>query len=134
MFIKLKKDEERRILAKLNGYGGYGSLGGTSNSTFQVMMNAASSSSSSTVPSATKKPSIKKSIDVGYRIETPEYIREHPSIEIDYFHYLTNQLMKPICDLFKTVYDDPEKVIFKRILDDHYMRSNKLRKISDFFR
>ena len=134
VFIKLKKDEERRILAKLNGYGGYGSLGGTSNSTFQVMMNAASSSSSSTVPSATKKPSIKKSIDVGYRIETPEYIREHPSIEIDYFHYLTNQLMKPICDLFKTVYDDPEKVIFKRILDDHYMRSNKLRKISDFFR
>jgi len=35
----------------------------------------------------------------GNKIETPEYIREH-KLEIDYPHYITNQLMKPLQQVF----------------------------------
>ena len=35
----------------------------------------------------------------GDRIETPEYIREQ-GLAIDYGHYISNQLMKPLCQLF----------------------------------
>jgi DNA polymerase delta subunit 1 len=126
VFIKLKKEEERRILASINGVdvSGYGVERPSLGTSFETMLQRTN---------APTKPKIKKTIDVGYKIETPDYIRTHPEIEIDCFHYLTNQIMKPICDLFKTVYDDPERVIFKDILDSHYMNSNKLRKITDFF-
>ena len=35
----------------------------------------------------------------GNKIETPEYIREH-KLDIDYTHYITNQLMKPLQQVF----------------------------------
>lgn len=40
----------------------------------------------------------------GERIETPEFIREM-SLPIDYNHYITNQLMNPILQLFAVVID-----------------------------
>jgi hypothetical protein len=36
---------------------------------------------------------------MGNKIETPEYILEH-KLQIDYTHYITNQLMKPLQQLF----------------------------------
>ena len=35
---------------------------------------------------------------MGDKIETPEYVLEH-KIQIDYTHYITNQLMKPLQQL-----------------------------------
>ena len=40
-----------------------------------------------------------KGLLMGDRIETPEYIIEN-KIQIDYMHYITNQLMKPLQQLF----------------------------------
>jgi hypothetical protein len=36
---------------------------------------------------------------MGDKIETPDYISEH-NVPIDYTHYITNQLMKPLQQLF----------------------------------
>ena len=41
----------------------------------------------------------------GDRIETPEYVTEH-NLEIDYAHYITNQIMKPLLQVFVLVLDD----------------------------
>ena len=37
---------------------------------------------------------------MGDRIETPEYVASHPDVKVDYAHYITNQLMKPLQQLF----------------------------------
>jgi len=37
---------------------------------------------------------------MGDRIETPEFVASHPHIKVDYAHYITNQLMKPLQQLF----------------------------------
>lgn len=38
---------------------------------------------------------------MGDRIETPEFVLENaPHIKVDYAHYITNQLMKPLQQLF----------------------------------
>ena len=41
----------------------------------------------------------------GDRIETPEYIREN-ELELDYSHYITNQIMKPLLQLFGLILKD----------------------------
>jgi DNA polymerase elongation subunit (family B) len=41
----------------------------------------------------------KKKLLMGDKIETPEYILEH-NLQVDYTHYITNQLMKPLQQLF----------------------------------
>lgn len=41
----------------------------------------------------------------GDRIETPTYILEH-GLKLDYSHYITNQIMKPILQLFALVVED----------------------------
>ena len=46
----------------------------------------------------------KKSLQ-GERIETPEYIRAHGLVP-DYTHYITNQIMKPIQQVFALVLED----------------------------
>ena len=48
----------------------------------------------------------------GDRIETPEYINEH-NLEIDYNHYITNQIMKPLLQLFGLVLDEIPKGLLK---------------------
>lgn len=43
----------------------------------------------------------------GNKIEIPEYILANPdTCQIDYQHYITNQIMKPVCQLFTLMYDD----------------------------
>tara|TARA_B100000424_G_scaffold159767_1_gene122327 strand:+ start:3922 stop:7509 length:3588 start_codon:yes stop_codon:yes gene_type:complete len=50
----------------------------------------------------------------GEKIETPVYIKEH-KLKIDYAFYISNQIMKPVLQLFALVlYDMPE---FKRKVD-----------------
>jgi len=80
-----------------------------------------------------KKPKIKQSIDQGEKIESPEFIIAN-KIPIDYNFYFTNQLMKPLIDLFKAFFDDPESKIFKPIEKELYMKVNHQRPISDFFK
>lgn len=79
-----------------------------------------------------KKPKIKLSIDQGEKIESPEYIISN-KIPVDYYHYLTNQLMKPLIDLFKAFFNDPESKLFAEIKREHYIKSNNMRPITDFF-
>ena len=45
----------------------------------------------------------------GNKIETPDYIREN-NLKIDYSHYITNQIMKPLLQLFGLVLDDMWKM------------------------
>jgi DNA polymerase elongation subunit (family B) len=55
----------------------------------------------------------------GERIETPTYIQEH-NLKIDYSFYITNQIMKPVLQLFSLV------------LEDIWKSQNKLIKINKF--
>jgi DNA polymerase elongation subunit (family B) len=43
---------------------------------------------------------------VGDRIETPEYILSHKGVKVDYKYYITNQLMKPLQQLFGLALED----------------------------
>ena len=53
----------------------------------------------------------------GEKIESPEFIKEH-SLEPDYNHYITNQLMKPIQQVMELVLDTiPEFQERKKVMD-----------------
>ena len=113
VFIKLAKKQERLILALQN--------------------TADNSKAFNTSTRKNTKPKVKTSIDVGYKIETPQFIRDNPDVNVDYYHYLTNQILKPICDLYKTVFTDPEKHIFFELMNNYNLKSNNMRQITDFF-
>jgi DNA polymerase elongation subunit (family B) len=53
----------------------------------------------------TKTPAKGKKILQGDRIETPTFIREN-NLQIDYSFYITNQIMKPLLQLFGLVLED----------------------------
>ena len=55
----------------------------------------------------------------GEKIETPNYIKEH-NLTIDYSHYISNQIMKPVQQLFSLV------------LYQIWIKQNKLTKINKF--
>jgi DNA polymerase elongation subunit (family B) len=57
----------------------------------------------------------------GEKIETPNYIKEH-NLTIDYSHYITNQIMKPVQQLFSLV------------LEQIWIKQNKITKINKFKR
>ena len=52
-----------------------------------------------------KTPKNGKKILQGDKIETPTFIREN-KLQIDYAHYITNQVMKPLSQLFGLVLED----------------------------
>ena len=52
-----------------------------------------------------KKPKAGEKILQGDKIETPTFIREK-NLQIDYSHYITNQIMKPLSQLFGLVLED----------------------------
>ena len=64
----------------------------------------------------------------GDRIENPNYIKTH-KLKPDYTFYITNQLMKPIQQLFGLVLCDMK--IFKRFLRNH---NSKLKRIRERFK
>jgi DNA polymerase elongation subunit (family B) len=53
----------------------------------------------------TKDPAKGKKILQGNRIETPTYIKEN-NLQIDYSFYITNQIMKPLLQLFGLVLEN----------------------------
>ena len=55
----------------------------------------------------------------GEKIETPQFILEH-NLKIDYSHYITNQIMKPIQQLFALV------------LEKIWIKQNKKTKLNNF--
>jgi DNA polymerase elongation subunit (family B) len=67
----------------------------------------------------TKNPSKGKKILQGDKIETPAFIKEN-NLQIDYSFYITNQIMKPLLQLFGLV------------LEDIWKMQNKSSKISKF--
>lgn len=56
-----------------------------------------------------KKPKAGEKILQGDKIETPTFIREN-NLQIDYAHYITNQIMKPLSQLFGLVLEDLWKI------------------------
>ena len=46
-----------------------------------------------------KKETKHKKLLQGDKIETPEFIKKN-NLEINYLHYITNQIAKPVCQLF----------------------------------
>ena len=55
----------------------------------------------------------------GDKIETPDYIHQH-KLSIDYSHYITNQIMKPV------------QQVFALVLDKIWLSNNKVSKIARF--
>ena len=81
----------------------------------------------------------------GEKIETPTYIREN-KLTIDYSFYITNQIMKPLLQLFGLVLDDiwkmqnkTSKIIkfkreiegLKKTIEDNKKLEDKLSKLKD---
>jgi DNA polymerase elongation subunit (family B) len=55
----------------------------------------------------------------GEKIETPLFIQEH-NLKIDYSHYITNQIMKPV------------QQVFALVLEKIWMKQNKKTKVNNF--
>ena len=72
-----------------------------------------------------------KGILQGDRIETPTFIREH-NLSIDYKFYLTNQIMKPVSQIFQLITDDLASLFYEAIRDYDY-KIKGIRKITDWY-
>lgn len=51
----------------------------------------------------------------GEKIEHPDYVVAH-KLPVDYLHYITNQIMNPVCQVLNLVMKDAEKVVFRDII------------------
>lgn len=81
-----------------------------------------------------KVPEPKKGEKVlqGDRIETPEFIKEN-NLELDYRFYLTNQVMKPVTQIFELVMDEKELAgIFGDSLMEYDRRQSGIQRITKF--
>lgn len=47
---------------------------------------------------------------VAQRAEDPEYVTEHPEIELDTLYYVNNQIISPITTLLEVLMDSPDRV------------------------
>jgi DNA polymerase elongation subunit (family B) len=81
----------------------------------------------------------KKKILQGDKIENPDYVVKN-KLDVDYLHYITNQICNPVCQVFDLVMKDSEKVIFSDIIkveEDKRqikaIRKEGYRDISSFF-
>jgi DNA polymerase elongation subunit (family B) len=68
----------------------------------------------------------------GDKIETPAYIKEN-NLKPDYYFYFTNQITKPLIDLYKAFLTDPEKELFEKIEAEYIRKKNGGVDIRDFF-
>ena len=59
----------------------------------------------------------KKKILQGDKIENPDYVVKN-KLAVDYLHYITNQIMNPVCQVFDLIMKDSEKVIFSDIIKE----------------
>ena len=68
----------------------------------------------------------------GNRIETPEYIKEK-KLELDYRFYLTNQVMKPVTQIFELVMNEKELCeLFMESLMEYDRRMSGIQRITKF--
>ena len=58
----------------------------------------------------------------GERIESPNYILENKKVQIDYAHYISNQIMKPV------------QQVFALVLDEIPLFKNKICKVKRFYK
>ena len=68
----------------------------------------------------------------GDLIENPQYIKDK-KLTIDYNYYLTNQIQKPVYQIFELVMDKPEKII-EDIVRDQKNKKNGNANIKDWFK
>lgn len=68
----------------------------------------------------------------GDRIEHPDYIKKN-GLRIDYSHYITNQIMKPVCQIFALVDPHPEQM-FTDALRECDNKKKGLRTIDTMFK
>ena len=66
----------------------------------------------------------KKKILQGDKIEHADYVIKH-QLPVDYLHYITNQIMNPVCQVFDLVMKDSEKVIFSEIIKAEEQKREK---------
>lgn len=62
----------------------------------------------------------------GDLVETPEYIKDNPNIQIDYLFYLTNQIMNPVMQFAEHIVGGKEQA--KALFEDHILDEEKKRK------
>ena len=87
---------------------------------------------------------IEKNTLQGDRIETPSYILENKNkIKINYSFYITNQILKPVCQIYGLIVEhlDPcyrfpyeknyYKKEFKKLLDNGKELDKTIKKVSD---
>jgi DNA polymerase elongation subunit (family B) len=72
----------------------------------------------------TKGTKKKKKVLQGDKIENPDYAVKN-RMAIDYLHYITNQIMNPVCQVFDLVMKDSEKEIFGEIVKVEKNRREK---------
>jgi DNA polymerase elongation subunit (family B) len=68
----------------------------------------------------------------GEKIETPEFIIKN-KLKLDYLHYLTNQIMVPVLQIFELAMDEPEELI-RGIIQEEKNKQSGLRSIKEFFK
>ena len=68
----------------------------------------------------------------GERIETPEFIIKN-QLKLDYLHYLTNQIMVPVLQIFELVMENP-KLLIHDIIRDEKNKYEGLLSIKEFFK
>ena len=68
---------------------------------------------------------IKKKMLQGDKVEDPKYLIDN-KLEIDYLHYITNQVMKPSLQFLNLIADNPEKIFNCYIEKEKLRRKNNL--------
>lgn len=68
----------------------------------------------------------------GEKIETPEFIIKN-KLKLDYLHYLTNQIMVPVLQIFELAMENPEELI-SDIIKEEKNKQAGLRSIREFFK
>jgi DNA polymerase elongation subunit (family B) len=69
----------------------------------------------------TRGSKAKKKVLQGDKIENPDYVVKN-KMPIDYLHYITNQIINPVCQVFDLVMKDSEGVIFGDIVREEKKR------------
>lgn len=67
----------------------------------------------------------KRKVLQGDKIEHPEYILKN-KLPIDYLHYITNQIMNPVCQVFDLVMDNSDDIIFGDLIKKEEQRRQTL--------
>lgn len=67
----------------------------------------------------------------GDKVEHPLFVTQN-NLNIDYEFYITNQIMKPVCQIYGLIQDNPEK-LFQETLRQANNRRNKYQEITKWF-